>query len=1584
MALRSKSDWIRFFTECNIPDTERENYANIMSTNRISDPSDLTRDLLKELGITIVGDAISIMKKVKITDQTETKRATNLTAAPSPRPRPTSVKPPELKSEMTHPEFRKYKIDWGVFKTLTDLPDDQVAPQIYNSCDSSVQNAIVNTSANFLKLNEEDILSLLESIVTKRSNPTVHRVKFSSIVQGESELIKDYLVRLNSSARDCEFTCPNCNHNLQSINVKDQFIRGIHNSILQTDILAKAETLTNLDDIVKHAEAFETAIHDQSKLQDSSMISRISDYKRLNDSRYKKPHDARHSTNREEWSNMPCNGCGKQHEGARPKVCPAWGQNCEYCKRPNHFASVCYRKNNSNHGNSNRSNRNYRNARNTHSAHVDGENPEDDVANAIIAHVMYEKSTDSYTTATTNVHEIPANITPMLPNATSPAKATNMMIFPDSGAGICLAGPQHVLKLGIPLESLIPCTKKVTAVGGSVLTCIGWLPAQFQIGSNTTRQPLYICQKINRIYFSRRGCTEVNILPTSFPYPMNYTKPSVSEISTEIPPARPVKIPFPPTEANVGKLKNYLIEKFEKSVFTRTKPFREMNCKPAHIHLKPDAIPFATHVPIPTPIHWKDQIKADLDRDVEDGIIEKVPVGEPVQWCSPMVVTAKKDGRPRRTVDLQRLNAQCSRETHHCESPFKLACRVAPNTKKTVLDATDGYHAVPLDDDSKPLTTFITEWGRYRYRRLPQGYLAAGDAYTRRYDEIIKDVKDKVKCIDDALLYDRDIESSFFHTWDYLTLCAENGITVNLPKFQFCQDEVTFAGLKITSTGICPADSTLSAIRDFPTPKDITGARSWFGLVNQISWAYSTTTAMQPFRELVKPNVKFHWNQTLEQIFRESKEVLIRQCEEGIRTFDPARNTCLQTDWSKEGIGYLLLQQHCQCDESKGPTCCKEGWKLVFAGSRFTRGAETRYAPTEGEGLAVAWSLEHARMFVLGCRKLTISTDHKPLLGIFCDRSLADITNTRVSKLKERTLRFRFAVRYNPGKWHRGPDAVSRNPVTETAVYCIFASDDTTDIGDEEETIAHCHTMFGTISYHSHIASIDNGVVITIQELRDASSKDTEYLSLLQATEHGFPTSRGGTPVTLRDYWNVRHRLSSSDGIVMMDGRIVIPTAYRAKVLRSLHSAHQGVTSMIARAQHTVYWPGMTLAIRNTRYKCQRCNETAPSQAREPLCLAPSPSYPFQQICMDYFELEGHSYLVNADRFSGWITVYHFPQSATSRQLISICRASFQSYGVSEELSSDGGPQFTSHDFKQFLEDWGVRHRISSVEYPQSNGRAEVGVKSAKRIIRENASRNGSLDNNNAARAILQYRNTPIPEVGLSPAQMLLHRQLRDSIPTNPKHYRLHKEWILSADEREKAFADRKERTETKYDSTAHPLPQLATKTLVRIQSDGKWNKTGRIVEVLPNRQYRIKVDGSGRVTLRNRRFLKVVEPSLPVTLPAPGRGAPKPSTDSLATREIPEASDMTCPGEAENAPRPEASDMTCPGEAENAPRPEASDMTCPGEAENAPPPGMPTSPITPPINRRLPKSLRDLADYNNRGLAEGQRDMKSRTRSGR
>ena len=236
------------------------------------------------------------------------------------------------------------------------------------------------------------------------------------------------------------------------------------------------------------------------------------------------------------------------------------------------------------------------------------------------------------------------------------------------------------------------------------------------------------------------------------------------------------------------------------------------------------------------------------------------------------------------------------------------------------------------------------------------------------------------------------------------------------------------------------------------------------------------------------------------------------------------------------------------------------------------------------------------------------------------------------------------------------------------------------------------------------------------------------------------------------------------------------------------------------------------------------------------------PEWPFQMICMDYFSHESHTYLVVVDRFSGWPLVYHIKSGeATSRILIQICCEIFMSYGLPEDLSSDGGSQLKSGEFLQFLEAWGIHHQRSSVEYPQSNGRAEVGVKTMRRIIGDCISNNGDLNNDKVVAAILQYRNTPLPDTDLSPAQILFHRNLRDSIPMHRSHYHLHKDWVISADEREAQFAKRNKVIAEQYNKHTRLLKELNPGTYVLIQSKNKkWEKQGVILETLAHRQYRI------------------------------------------------------------------------------------------------------------------------------------------------
>ena len=98
----------------------------------------------------------------------------------------------------------------------------------------------------------------------------------------------------------------------------------------------------------------------------------------------------------------------------------------------------------------------------------------------------------------------------------------------------------------------------------------------------------------------------------------------------------------------------------------------------------------------------------------------------------------------------------------------------------------------------------------------------------------------KIRCIDDSLLWDDTIAGTFWHTFGYLMKTgADGGIIFNADKFQFALEVVEFAGFEVTLDGYRPLKKMLEAVKNFPTPKNITDVRSWFGLINQLAYAFA-------------------------------------------------------------------------------------------------------------------------------------------------------------------------------------------------------------------------------------------------------------------------------------------------------------------------------------------------------------------------------------------------------------------------------------------------------------------------------------------------------------------------------------------------------------------------------------------------------------------------------------------------------------------------------------------------------------------------------------------------------------------------
>ena len=943
MALRTVEDWEAWLSDI-IPNEDAcTQYATELVDAYITeyDLSELNHEMLIEMTVSKLGYRTKILKKARTAGESEATSAKMIKS---------DVKLPHISMNSSPSQFRKFLIDWNIYKSEHQISGLKCNKLLYSSCDEMLQNSIINGLPEFLETSEDKLMLYIKNAATKLSNPTVYRLAFQRLDQGEHQGIDNYIDILRDKAIDCEFVCPSesCHFDYSEYAIRDRFIQGLLDKKTQTNILTNISTLPTLNDVIKHAKSMEAARHDVSTMD--NVLQKEDEYSihAARKSSYKKASRNNAMTQNSQHSDEPCTGCGKTGHSsyaARKSSCPAWGKTCNSCGIRNHFATVCKRK------------------------------PSETLA--LIAQAQDKAK--------------PQDSSDMLWLQAAPiinksrTKYLKLEVFPDSGANICLAGSMHMQQLKLSHQHLQHSGRTVATAGGFRLQSFGWCYISFTINSAETVQPVHFCHQVSRLYLSKVACIELKLLPPNFPHSnlpaILESKSAMINKVVEIrhSPPQPDEIPFSPVEKNIPKLELYLKEAFSSSTFNSSPPFPAMaNTTPAKIHIKPGAEPDPKHVPIPIALHWQDIIKKQLDDDVAKGVIEVVPVGEPIKWCSQMVIVQKKDGSLRRTVNYQRLNSQCDRETHHCQPPFMLATQIPPNVKKTVFDAVDGYHVIPLHKDSKHYTTFITPWGAYRYCHLPQGFVASADAYTRRYDDLIANFPRKVKCIDDVLLWDNDIKSSFFRAWEFLSFCANNGIVLSKKKFKFCQDNVEFAGLQILQNGIAPSKKILQAIEEFPTPTSLTDARSWFGLVNQVAWAHSDSSTMTPFRELIKPNTPFYWDDNLERIFTTSKEHLIKLVKHGVRNFDTSKPTCIQTDWSQQGIGFLLMQKHCGCpvDTKIDPKCCKSGWKLTYAGSRFTTDAETRYSPTEGEALAVAWSLHKSKFFTLGCKNLTIATDH--------------------------------------------------------------------------------------------------------------------------------------------------------------------------------------------------------------------------------------------------------------------------------------------------------------------------------------------------------------------------------------------------------------------------------------------------------------------------------------------------------------------------------------------------------------------------------------------------------------------------------
>ena len=162
--------------------------------------------------------------------------------------------------------------------------------------------------------------------------------------------------------------------------------------------------------------------------------------------------------------------------------------------------------------------------------------------------------------------------------------------------------------------------------------------------------------------------------------------------------------------------------------------------EPFDIRLQPSAKPYALFTPRNIPIPLRQKVRQELDRMLLLGVISKVDI--PTPWCAGMVVAPKKNGDIRICVDFRPLNSSVLREVHPLPKVDETLALLTGARIFSKLDASSGFWQIPLSEQSKLLTTFITPYGRYCFNKMPFGISSAPEHFQKRMSRILEGLEE--------------------------------------------------------------------------------------------------------------------------------------------------------------------------------------------------------------------------------------------------------------------------------------------------------------------------------------------------------------------------------------------------------------------------------------------------------------------------------------------------------------------------------------------------------------------------------------------------------------------------------------------------------------------------------------------------------------------------------------------------------------------------------------------------------------------------------------------------------------------------
>ena len=169
----------------------------------------------------------------------------------------------------------------------------------------------------------------------------------------------------------------------------------------------------------------------------------------------------------------------------------------------------------------------------------------------------------------------------------------------------------------------------------------------------------------------------------------------------------------------------------------------------------------------------------------------------------------------------------------------------------STLVVESGFYQIRLEEESTWLTTFNTPFGRFKFERLPFGFVSAPETFQRAMTEMFKDIEKCAVIADDLLVWEKSVEEHDITLEKVLQRAEETGLGFS-EKCKFHKQEVTNAGHLFGTDGLRPSPDKVQAILNMSATHDKSSLQRFMGMVNSLhKFIPHLADINKPLRELL-------------------------------------------------------------------------------------------------------------------------------------------------------------------------------------------------------------------------------------------------------------------------------------------------------------------------------------------------------------------------------------------------------------------------------------------------------------------------------------------------------------------------------------------------------------------------------------------------------------------------------------------------------------------------------------------------------------------------------------------------------------